>query len=285
MRGTKMLHQLVGLSLLLFVPIQAFASEKVDPPKQYEAAVKTLDGFIAKEVADKELPALSIALVDDQTIVWAKGFGFANQEAKRAATAETVYRVGSVSKLFTDIAVMQQVERGTLDLDAPVRKYLPDFKPISKWDKPITLRQLMTHRSGLVRESPVGNYFDDTNPSLAKTVESLNKTELVYEPETKTKYSNAAIATVGLVVQVTKEEAFPRYLNRTLLGPLGMKKTGFEPFPELTKDLAKATMWTYAGREFPAPTFELGISPAGCMYTTVNDLGRFLSVLFADGKG
>ena len=136
-----------------------------------------------------------------------------------------------------------------------------------------------------MRESPIGNYFDDTNPSLAKTVESLNKTELVYEPETRTKYSNAAIATVGLVLQTTKEEAFPRYLNRTLLTPLGMKKTGFEPFPELTKDLAKATIWTYAGREFPAPTFELGISPAGCMYTTVNDLGKFLSVLFADGKG
>src|SRR5713226_8501528 len=171
MRGTRMLLQVLGLVLVVFVPMRAFAAEKVNPPKQYEAAVKALDGFITKEVADKELPALSIALVDDQTIVWAKGFGFADPEKKKPATADTVYRVGSVSKLFTDIAVMQLVERGALDLDDPVRKYLRDFKPNNKFDKEITLRQLMTHRSGLCRESPVGNYFDDGVPSLAKTVD------------------------------------------------------------------------------------------------------------------
>jgi serine beta-lactamase-like protein LACTB len=143
----------------------------------------------------------------------------------------------------------------------------------------------MTHRSGLCRESPVGNYFDDGVPSLEKTVDSLNQTELVYPPETKTKYSNAAIATVGRVIEVNREEAFPKYLQKRLLDPLGMKKSAFEPEPDLVKDLAKSTMWTYQGREFPAPTFELGMAPAGSMYTTVIDLGKFLSVLFADGKG
>ena len=78
---------------------------------------------------EKKLPALSIALVDDQSIVWARGFGFADPKAKTPATAETIYRVGSVSKLFTDLAVMQLVERGVLDLDAPITNYLPDFKP------------------------------------------------------------------------------------------------------------------------------------------------------------
>src|SRR5207302_5125243 len=113
-----------------------------------------------------------------QAVVWARGFGLADPKAKRPATAETVYRVGSVSKLFTDIAVMRLVEQGRLDLDAPVTKYLPDFTPGNPFDKPITLRQLMTHRSGLVRESPVGNYFDPTSPSLAQTVASLNRTQL-----------------------------------------------------------------------------------------------------------
>src|SRR5438552_9977345 len=137
MRG--MLRKLFGLALLDSLPIGATAAEKTGPTKPYEAAAQALATFIAKEVADKDLPALSIALVDDQTIVWAKGYGFANPQTKTPATAETVYRVGSVSKLFTDIAVMQLVERGALDLDAPIRKYLPDFKPISKFDKPITL--------------------------------------------------------------------------------------------------------------------------------------------------
>ena len=130
------------------------------PRKDYAAAVATLEQFITHEMADKELPALSIALVDDQQVVWAKGLGFADAKRKVPATAETVYRVGSVSKLFTDIAVMQLVEQRKLDLDAPVTRYLPEFSPRNPFGKPITLRQLMSHRSGLVREPPVGNYFE-----------------------------------------------------------------------------------------------------------------------------
>ncbi len=279
------------LCYLLILP-QAFGQAETPAQARYAAVAQALEPFIAREVERKGLPALSIALVDDQAIVWAKGFGFADPKTRKPATAETVYRVGSVSKLFTDLAVMRLVEQGKLDLDAPVTRYLPDFKP-KLGDRPfgkarvaqITLRQMMAHRSGLVREPPVGNYFDDASSSLADTVKSLNATELVYEPETRTKYSNAAIATVGYVLEVTQKERFPEYLRREILDPLGLKKSGFEPAPELTKDLAKALMWSYHGRTFDAPTFELGMAPAGSMYSTVNDLGRFLSVLFAQGKG
>ncbi|HEY7422706.1 MAG TPA: serine hydrolase [Gemmataceae bacterium] len=282
------LLRLSALLALVFLLARSFAvrAEPVVPAaKKYEAVAERLSKFIEREVRVKKLPAVSVALVDDQSIVWARGFGFADPKTKAPATAETVYRVGSVSKLFTDLAIMQLVERGVLDLDAPITKYLPDFKPDNLFEKPITLRQMMAHRSGLVREPPVGNYFDPTGPSLTKTVESLNKTRLVYKPETKTKYSNAAIATVGFVLEHTQKQPFARYLWRALLDPLGMKHSSFEPNPDITKDLAKAIMWTDPGREFPAPTFELGMAPAGSMYTNVLDLGRFLSVLFAGGKG
>jgi serine beta-lactamase-like protein LACTB len=261
-----------------------FAQETVKPAAPYIGAVKALDSFIARQVAQRKLPALSVALVDDQKVVWARGYGLADPKKKVPADARTVYRVGSVSKLFTDLAVMQLVERGTLDLDAPVTKYLPDFKPRNRFGKAITLRHLMTHRSGLVRESPVGSYFDPDEPSLEKTVKSLNDTDLVYEPGKKTKYSNAGVAVVGLVLQEVKKQAFAKYLGRALLEPMGMKSSSFEPEPAVTERLAKAIMWTYHGREFPAPTFELGTAPAGSMYSTVLDLSRFLSVLFAKGK-
>lgn len=287
--GTLMQHpRLSTILALIFLAgpsISLRAEPVVEAAKIYQPAAERLTKFIAREVRAKKLPVLSIALVDDQRIVWARGFGFADPKAKIAATAETIYRVGSVSKLFTDVAVMQLVERGLLDLDAPITKYLPDFKPGNPFDKAITLRQMMAHRSGLVREPPVGNYFDPTGPSLAKMVKSLNKTRLVYKPETKTKYSNAAIAAVGFVLEKTRKQPFARYLRRTLLGPLDMQHSSFEPEPALTQNLAKAVMWTYPGREFPAPTFELGMAPAGSMYTNVLDLGRFLSVLFAGGKG
>jgi serine beta-lactamase-like protein LACTB len=273
-------------ALALILPAAGAGGEPAVPPaRAYQAAVGRLEKFIRQEVEAKGLPALSIALVDDQTVVWAAGFGFADPATKKPATADTVYRVGSVSKLFTDVAVMQLVERGALDLDAPVSRYLADFKPVNPFDKAITLRQMMAHRSGLVREPPVGNYFDSTQPSLAKMVSSLNQTELVYAPGSKTKYSNAAIATVGFVLERTQKEAFAHYLRRAVLAPLAMDHSSFEPDPALTKGLARAVMWTYHGREFPAPTFELGMAPAGSMYSTVNDLARFLSMLFAHGKG
>ena len=255
------------------------------PRKDYKPASEMLVRFIEHEMADKDLPALSIALVDDQEIVWSKGFGFANPKDKTPVTDETIYRVGSVSKLFTDIAIMQLVEQRKLALDAPVTRYLPEFSPRNPFGKPITLRQLMSHRSGLVREPPVGNYFETTEPSLARTIASLNHTALVYAPESRTKYSNAAIATVGYVLERTQGEPFARYLKRSVLDPLGLERSSFEPMPEITKDLAKAYMWTVDGRVFEAPTFELGMSPAGSMYTTVTDMGRFMSALFAGGRG
>lgn len=272
------------LVVLLWFCSCTSAQERIDPPARYQAVVKALEPFIAEEVQAKKLPALSIALVEDQTVVWAKGFGFADPKAKKPATAQTVYRVGSVSKLFTDIAIMQLVEKGQIDLDAPLARYLPDFKPENPFKKPITLREMMAHRSGLVREPPVGNYFDPTVPTLAQTVASLNRTRLVYEPEARIKYSNAAIGTVGYVLEATQKTPFPRYLRQKVLQPLGMTQSDFEPTDAVKKELAQAIMWTYQGRTFPAPTFELGMAPAGSMYSTVNDLGKFLTVLFAEGK-
>jgi serine beta-lactamase-like protein LACTB len=273
-----------AVALVLLCASPCLGQSSVPPTAPYVDAVKALDTFIGRQVEQHRLPALSVALVDDQKIVWARGYGLADPKRKSPATAETVYRVGSVSKLFTDLAVMQLVERGTLDLDEPVTKYLPEFKPRSHFDKPITLRLLMTHRSGLVRESPIGNYFDPDGPTLEKTVRSLNDTDLIYEPGTKTKYSNAGIAVVGLVLEKMQKQPFAKYLQRTLLSSLQMNSTSFEPQPAITEKLAKAIMWTYHGREFPAPTFELGMAPAGCMYSTVLDLSRFLGVLFARGK-
>src|SRR5258708_9139639 len=183
------------------------------------AQYATLESFIRREIADKQLPSLSIALVDDQRIVWQRDF---------EATPKTVYRVGSVSKLFTDIAIMQLVERGELDLDAPVSNYLPDFHPRNPFGRRITLRQLMSHLSGLTREPPVGHYFDTTAPTLAATVASLNATEFVYAPETHTKYSNAGIAVVGYVLERLRKQPFAKYVTRAVLDPPGLRDSFLE---------------------------------------------------------
>ncbi len=270
---------------LLSIACSLVWAADVAPRADYAAVARALQPFIQHELAEKQLPAISIALVDDQQIVWAQGFGFADPEAKVPATASTIYRAGSVSKLFTDIGTMQLVESGELQLDVPIPDYLPDFHPKNSYGTPITLRELMAHRSGLVREPPVGNYFDPTEPTLAATVNSLNETSLVYQPGTHTKYSNAGIAVAGYVLQQRGGEPYAKYLKHAVLQPMGMATSAFELEPRLAPDLAKAFMWTYDGRTFTAPTFQLSIRPAGSLYTSVADLGRFLSVLFARGRG
>lgn len=274
---------LAGLLAIVACAPEADAPARVAPA--YEAVAQQMRSLVEHEMTTKGLPAVAVAMVDGDEVVWAEAFGDADPEAGTAATASTVWRVGSVSKLFTDIAIMQLVERGELDLDAPVATYLPDFRPANAFGTEITLRQLMAHRSGLVREPPVGNYFDPTEPSLEATVASLNETQLVYAPETRTKYSNAAIATVGRVLEVTQGTPFVEYVDRAVLEPLGMDDTAFEPRPDLEARLAAARMWTVDGRTSEAPTFQLGMAPAGSMYTTVSDLGRFMSALFAGGEG
>ena len=274
---------IVSALLLCSAPFVASAQDSVAAQDRYADVARRLSAFIEHERAAKAIPAISVSLVDGQRIVWARGFGWADSVVGARATASTVYRVGSVSKLFTDIGIMQLVEQRALDLDAPVRRYLPELNPKNSFGVDFTLRHLTSHRAGLTREPPVGHYFDDTTTSLAATVASLNGTSLIFKPGTRAKYSNAGIAVLGLVLERTRRESFYPYLKRTVLEPMGLANSAFEPLPPLRAKLAKAGMWTIDGRTFDAPTFQLGMGPAGSMYSTVLDLGRFLEILFARG--
>ena len=276
----------IRLGCVVLLAAQAAIAQTAIPPRgDYQQIAAKLQRLIQHELDDKQLPALSIALVDDQQIVWAQGFGFADPARKTPATAETVYRVGSVSKLFTDIAIMQQVERGKLDLDAPITKYLPEFHPTNPFNsQPITLRELMSHRAGLLREPPVGHYFDPTEPDLKDTVMSLAGTTLVYPPGERTKYSNGGIAAVGYVLERQANRPFVEIVRDAVLKPMGLQSSAFEPTSEVERNLAKAFIRTYHGKVIDAPTFQLGTTPAGSLYSTVLDLGRFTSILLAGGR-
>ncbi len=278
------------LSFFLLIPhmdLQRVAGQQREAVDT-SAMLERLRDVIEYEVQQKQLPALSIAIIDDQATIWSAGFGYQDADKKIQATAKTVYRVGSVSKLFTDIGVMRLVEEGKLELDEPVQRYLPNFGvqgiPGGLDSAAITLRQLMSHRSGLVRETPVGNYFDPTEPTLQATVASLNQTTLVYPPGTHTKYSNAAVAVVGAVLESQLSESHPQRIHRTIFEPLQMQSSSFVVNAAIAPHLAMGWMHTYDGRRFPAPTFPLGTGPAGNLYSSVDDLAKFVSWLFRDGQ-
>eukprot|EP01125_Pyxidicula_operculata_P015623 TRINITY_DN5329_c0_g1_i1.p1 TRINITY_DN5329_c0_g1~~TRINITY_DN5329_c0_g1_i1.p1 ORF type:complete len:833 (-),score=126.24 TRINITY_DN5329_c0_g1_i1:74-2572(-) len=251
------------------------------PPKNYEELIKNLSDVINDEMKDKDIPSVAVAIVEGNEVKWAEGFGIANSETNAKATADTIYRIGSVSKLFTDIAVMQCVEKGELSLDADIVDYIPTFNPKNTYGKKITLRNLMSHTSGLPRESPVGNYTDSSEPSLEATVDALNKVELHISPNTDVKYSNAGIAVVGRTLEKLKSKPFVEHLEESVIQPLGMTNSTFKR-PQGVP-LSDGLMWGYDGRKFKAPTFELGEAPAGCMYSTVLDLAKFLIAIFNDG--
>lgn len=246
--------------------------------------ITRLRSIIAHEIDQKQIPALSIALVEGDEIIWSEGFGTARSEARVPATGQTIYRVGSISKLLTDMAIMQQVAAGNLDLDRDIREYLPNFQPrvLVENSPPITLRHLMTHRAGLVRESPVGNYFDDTLPSLQATVESLSDTDLIYPTGTRTKYSNAGIAVVGEVLSKRLDKDFEAVIAEQLLGPLAMRDS-FWTVSRPNDKLSEGWMWTHDGRRFMAPDFALGTLPAGNLYSSVEDLSRFMIAVMNEG--
>lgn len=225
---------------------------------------------------------IAVALVDDRRTVWVEGFG----EAK----ADSVFRCGSISKLFTAIAVMQLVEEGKLTLDAPLESFAPGLLPVVPFSNtpPVTLRQVLCHRSGLIREPPVGGYFDDTEPGMKRTVESLAGAVLPTPPNAKTRYSNAGPTLAGRVVELLAQKTFGDYQRERILGPLDMS-TSFWTRREIPRGrLIPSSMQVADGRggfvRQPSPVFDLGTVAAGNLFTTAGDLGRFVAMLAAGGE-
>lgn len=244
-----------------------------------QALHKVVSQLVAQEMQQKALPGLAVVAMDRGRVVLSSGYGMSDVDQGIAASDRTMFRVGSVSKLFTDLALMQLVEGGVIDLDQPVSSYLPTFAPHNPFGVPITVRMLASHRSGLVREPPVGNYFDASAPSLLATVDSLNETALVYAPGTRNKYSNAALAVLGRLIEHVSGEPFADHIKRTILQPFGMDDSSFDIGAYEDGRIARATMWSHDGRSFDAPLFPLGMSPAGDLVSSAKDVGQFLLAL------
>ncbi|MCR9243993.1 MAG: serine hydrolase [bacterium] len=276
--------------LLPFVLIACATAPRVlheDPA--LERVIADLRPYITRQLVEMGIPGACIAVLDVDPAsgarrLWVEGFGQPVNSAAGALPASldpvgmpasAVHRVASISKLFADTAAMVLVERGLLDLDAPVSRYLPDFQPHNPFDGEVTLRHLMGHRAGIVRESPVGHYFDPTEPTLQATVASLNETSLVHAPGSRYKYSNPGIGVVGAVVAAVTGQSFEAAVDALVLEPLGLTDSDFRARPDLVARQAEGVMWTYDGRAVPTPGFAFGYGPAANLRSTVLDLVTF----------
>lgn len=259
----------------------------VDPAK-LDAAKRVFNGK-AEGVLAKGGPGFSVAWIVDGVTVHAAGYGLADRnDPAKLATKDTIYRAGSISKLFNAIAAMQLVEKGLFDLDAPIQKALPEFEIVHPFPDagPITIRQLLCHRSGMIREAPVGGYLDPREPSIAETVRSVADCVLVNPPNSRTRYSNVGPTIVGRAIEVVSGQSFEEYQVEHVLAPLGMTSSVWRMTKELEPRLADGILTVATGpesfREQSAPRFELGTIPAGNLYTTAEDLAKFAAFLMSD---
>ncbi len=280
-------------AILLLVSVILFACGTTAPKRpqvsqagDYAATLAYLDQFLSKEMQAGKAQGISIALVDDQRILWSKGFGLAYSEPKTPATPGTIYRVGSISKLFTATALLKLREQGKADLDAPLRQYLPEFtiKSLYPDAPPITLRHLLTHHSGLPRDYYKGALV--LRPEEAVANFNALPTNLAGEylqapPNAFYSYSNVGFSLLGHVVAKASGISYSDYIQDSLFHPMGMAHASVLYKPELDPWIAKARV---GKKELGGSDINISDLSAGAAFASAEDLARFMQMIFADGK-
>jgi CubicO group peptidase (beta-lactamase class C family) len=242
-----------------------------------------LDGYIPYALASADIAGAVVVVVKDGQVLTEKGYGYADVKSHRPVDPKaTLFRPGSVSKLFTWTAVMQQVEAGKIDLDADVNQYL-DFK-IPPYDgKPVTMRDLMTHTAGFAET--IKHLF----PADAKALLPLDRfisgwtPNRIFPPGEVPAYSNYGAALAGYIVQRTSGEPFDQYVAHHIFGPLGMTHSSFtQPLPP---NLLAGMASGYLKASGPAQAYEfVGPAPAGSLATTGDDVSRFMIAHLNNGQ-
>ena len=283
MKRPLAIASLAGLRVAVLAA-QARAGPQLTDPGKAAALAERLDPIIAQQMDDLHVPGLALVVVQDNAVVLAKGYGYAElSEQRPVAPHRTVFRLASVSKLFTATAVMQLVERGKLDLDADVNRYLRSFKLPDSYEAPITAAHLLTHTGGLEPRTfghavaasapaePLGAYLARRMPPR------------VMPPGRFISYSNHGYALLGHLVELVSGVPFARYAEEHILGPLDMRRSSFGLPPELAADLAVG--YRVAGGRHRASAFEaLNVAPAGALNATVADVAKFAIAHLAEGR-
>lgn len=252
------------------------------------AALALIGARAEAEIAAHVAPGISIAVVHGQETIWAKGFGVADFVTGAPTTTDTVYAVGSITKLFTGTLLMQLRDAGKLRLDDPVQDILPEV-PVPRrhaGHPPITLRHLVTHTSGLDKDSPVG-YWDSVDfPPVARLMAELANTEQPYPPGVQWKYSNLAIALLGSALSHITGEAWEDSIATRIMAPIGMTASA----PKLTGQQQAKLARGYARPIGSWPPTLLahqdlgGISAGGSMHATAPDMAKFIATQFGDAS-
>ena len=245
-----------------------------------------LDDTIASQMADYKIPGATISVVKDGRLLVTKGYGSANIEENRPVVAsETLFRIGSVTKLFTWTAVMQLAEQQQLDLNTDVNSYLDSFKIPDTYPQPITMAQLMTHTAGFEDRQIGLSVVEKERWRPLATFLATDMPNRIYPPGTVTAYSNYGTALAGYIVEQISGEPLDEYVQSHILQPLDMRHSTLRQ--ELPRELSQNLATSYQSvkgtlKALPPEYFE--IVPASGMSATATDMAHFMIAHLQDGR-
>jgi len=266
------------------------------PTVELEAFV---DGVVREAMARDHIAGVTVSVVQNGQVVLKKGYGFAGLNPVRPVDPDrTLFRIGSISKTFTWITLMKEIDAGRMRLDAPVNLYLPQKVqvPDEGFDKPVTLRHLMTHTGGF-EDRALGQLFERDYDRVRPLQVYLRqeRPRRVREPGVLPSYSNYGAALAGTAVSTVTGKTFEALAEQEIMGPLGMAHTTFrEPHeareglpspmsPALARDLAEGLRWTPEGYQRQPFEYVGQLAPAGSASSTAGDMARYMTMLLNGG--
>lgn len=246
----------------------------------YSKTIADISATIAATMTEKQIVGLSIALVDQEDLVWSQGFGWADKSNGKKVTTDTTFHFGSVSKMLTTVAAMILVDEGKLDLDKPVKDYVPSFSLLSPEYKDITVRMFLNHQSGIPSLLPNWSFTTEPVPGYnQKLLKWLSGEYLQYPPGYCVVYCNNGFTLMEEVIQSITGQTFLGFVKERILEPLGMTSTGYDTD---NADVLARLSKPYADGEEQPPEY-VNLLGTGGFASTPSDMCRFLAMFI--GKG
>ena len=259
-----------------------FAFRDPDRRKKLEAAFPAIEKMIDEEMTQQTLPGLAFGIVIDGELAYAKGFGVTSVASKTVPDADTVYRIGSITKSFTGLALLALRDDGVLQLDEPLAKWIPEAGQLvypTRDSRAITLRQLANHTSGLPR---MGRFEPENGPNEEVVVKSLGTLALDAAPGTRWNYSNLAFSLLGIVIAHAARAPYHDVVAARILKPLGMTATAWDHAEVPADKLAPAHVPGPKGPTTNPKPARLGAADgAGGIYSSVRDMAKYVAFQLA----
>ncbi|GFN33008.1 cyclic peptide export ABC transporter [Paenibacillus xylaniclasticus] len=272
-RKLQALLFMMAASVLL---LSGQAAAEIVAPSQ-EKLIK-IDAYIRKQKDRAEIPGLAVVIVQGDKTIFSQGYGWANKEDKIPVTNDTLFELGSTSKAFSALAVFRLEKEGQLNLDAPVRQYLPWLRFTYKGEEAVvTLRQLLHHTSGIPFRTIAGIPVSEDESGLEQTVRTLEGMELDYEPGERYEYATINYDVLALVVQQTAGIPFEQYMREQILDPLGLTGTYMFKPPEGAPFAQGYKPGLLRAQAYDAPAYR-GNTAAGYVISSASEMEQWLKI-------